>query len=106
MTKHPITDIHDTEKEAQKMIEEAKKRNDKMTIEAKEKAQKEFDEFVQTEKTAGNEKIAAAKTEASQICKDALSGGERDVKSLEREATMRKEQAVRQAVKAFQEFVS
>ncbi len=56
MTTHPITDIHDTEKEAKKMIEEAKKRNDKMVIDAKEKSQKEFEDFVDTEKKAGKEK--------------------------------------------------
>jgi vacuolar-type H+-ATPase subunit H len=105
MTQHPITDIHDTEKEAKKMIEDARKRNDKSIIESKEKAQKEFDDFVDTEKTAGKEKITAAKGEASQICKEALSGGEREVQTLEREAEMRQEQAVRTAVKSFQEYV-
>ncbi len=87
------------------MIEDSKKRNDKMIVEAKEKSQKEFDDFVDTEKTAGKEKIATAKTEASQICKEALSGGEKEIQTLEREAEMRKEQATRQAVKAFHEFV-
>ena len=105
MTQHPITDIHDTEKEAKKMIEEAKKRNDKSIIESKEKAQKEFDQFVEAEKVTGKEKITSAKAEASQICKDALSGGEREVQTLEREAGMRQEQAVRTAVKTFQEYV-
>lgn len=105
MTQHPITDIHDAETEAKALIEEAKKRNDKAIIEAKEKAEKELLAFTEAEKEVGKEKIATAKNEAAGLFKDAIAGGERDIHSLEREAEMRKEQAVRIASKAFLEYV-
>lgn len=105
MTQHPITDIHDAETEAKTMIEQTKKQNDKTIIETKEKAEKELLAFVEAEKEAGKEKTTASKKEAAELFKDAIAGGERDIRSLEREAEMRKEQAVRIASKAFLEYV-
>ncbi len=105
MSTHPITDIHDTEKEAKKAIEDAKKRNDKMILSAKEKEEKTFGEFVDGEKTTGKEKIKAAKEEASKICKDELSSGEKEINTSLKEASLRKDQAVRTATKAFTEHL-
>jgi vacuolar-type H+-ATPase subunit H len=105
MSTHPITDIHDTEKEAKKSIEDAKKQNQKQILDTREKEEKKFTEFEEGEKTAGKEKIMKAKEEASKICKDKLASGEKEINTMTKNAGQREDQAIRSAVKSFSDYV-
>lgn len=105
MSAHPITDIHDAEKEARKMIEDAKKRNQKKITENREKEEKDFETFLENEKTEGKKRLATAKEEASKICKEKLAGGEKEIQTLIKAAEKRQDQGVRESIKAFEAYV-
>lgn len=106
MSTHPITDIHDTEKEALKMIEEAKKRNQNKIIQTRELEEKKFEQFEEEGKTAGKEKLAEAKEAAAKICKEKLSIGEKEIQTMIKAAEQRQEQGVRNGLKAFGDYVN
>ncbi|MDP2624875.1 MAG: hypothetical protein Q8P27_01685 [Candidatus Peregrinibacteria bacterium] len=105
MSTHPITDIHESEKEAKKLIEESKKQNDKRVIEAREKEEKSLEEFGSQEKEAGQKKIMTAKTEAATILRDNVSKGGRENATNLKQAADRSDQAVRTVVKTFKEYI-
>jgi vacuolar-type H+-ATPase subunit H len=106
MSTHPLTDIHEAEKEADQRIEKTKKNNDKSILEARDKEETALQSFIEAEKEVGMDLLKRAKKEANEMAKREMAAGEQKTIHIIKEAKMRSDQGVRCSVQAFTEYVN